>query len=310
MSVVTVAIPCPDICHHVVEGVWGRIRRVTMPRIETDPAMTISFYGRSFHVFASDGKLYAPVRQGYQSEGSISADFSRFLMSIPHHADERWVRLISDTEEALAVVNGIACEAVSEPYWSISFRSADKHDRPSQIRCDLSLKRDFPENIPPSEAPQIAFRVDGKADLDACMARLHELHPRTSLFPTANQCTVYRHKVLKADTFAMSVRAIAHGLVGAAHKALPVLPRAAVEVWMELRKMPVAGRGMAVDFARTAASFAALLRLPSGSVNREADKWRQRALVQADMLAVRLAVEPDLVQADEADFPEIDGPRP
>lgn len=311
MSEITIDIPCPDNALPIVRDAWKRRRRVTMPQAETEPAMTISFYGRPFHVFAVNGALYSPVRQAFAAERSVAADFSRFLTSVSGYlSEERTARLLATPEKVFAVVNDIACEAVSEPHWCMSFHNAHRGDRPSQIRCNLSLHRDFPENIAPSEAPCIAFRADRKADLEACMARLHELHPRSSLFPTGDQCTVYRPEILKADTLTMSIRAVARSLVGATHKALPALPRAAVESWMELRRMSVSGREDAIGFARVAASIASLLRLSSESSDEEVEKWRRRALAQADMLDVRLATEPDLVHAAEEDFLDTYGPQP
>jgi hypothetical protein len=311
MSKFTAELMLPfDARREFVEAWGGQVRRVSFPTFEAEPAMTVTLRaGRTFPVFAIDGRLYASVRQGLPSEGLVT-DLNRTV--------QRWAGAWGGAYEAarltaletiIVVVNGIACEHIQEPFWKVSVDNGHRGDRPSQIRCTLSLYREPQSGIPPSESPTIAFPADRRADVDVCMTRLRERHPRSTLFRSDQRCDVHRPAVLQADTLTMSVRAVSRALVESAHRAIPILPRAAVEAWMGLRTVEKTGDPVA--FARAATAFSALLRLPSAGDDPEAMKWKRRAHVQADLLALRLAAEPDLVRTDEIDlFAEASGPNP
>jgi hypothetical protein len=309
MNAVTISVTLPAHANREVVEAWGgQVRQMSLASFEAEPAMTVAFHAaRAFPGFVIQGRFYASVRQGFPSEGSVDADVSRHAAGLAHwgSGSPSFARLLA-METNTIVVNGIPCEQVQEPFWNVSVDNSHRGDRPSQIRCNLSLHREFPRDIPPSESPRIAFPANRKADVDACMARLHELHPRSTLFPSGHCCEILRPDVLRGDTLAMSVSAVSRALVESTHRALPVLPRAAVEAWMGLRRLAAVNDPVA--FARAAAAFSALLHLPPANVDPEALKWKRRAHVQADMLALRLAAEPDLAQVDELDLLAPNGP--
>lgn len=313
MTLKPIDVPCPRTSADVRDA-WGTTRRIEIPHIETDPAATVTFHpARPFPVYIADGRAYAPVRQGFPSHGSVEQDLSQYvdLAGRQRRFGSHWSYMLSAPELVLAVVNGTVCDVVAEPHWRISYHNAHRGDRPCQIRLDLSINRRFPRDLAPSDPPTIAFPAHRRPEAEALMARMLELHPRTSPFPSHFRCDVHRPGLLAFETLSASVGAVGRGLVASTHKALPALPRAALESWMALRRLPVSDDPReAAAFASAAAAFAPLLRLPPLVRDVETDKWLRRARVQADLLALRLAAEPDLVPEGSDDLTEALGPRP
>lgn len=312
MSVVPVVVTLsPYARRELVEAFGGSTRELSLASVTAEPVMSASVHlNHEFGVFLLEGQFYAPIKQGLPSEGSLANDMNRYVGRFNHARPgsvvfERFLKL----ESAIVIVNGIPCEPVQEPFWVVNVDNSQRGGRPSQIRCELLMFREFPQAIPPSDPPRIAFSANRGADAQDLVARLHELHPRSTLIPIQNRCVVIDPSVLQADTLTLSVRALSRALLESAHRAIPILPRAALEAWMGLRGLVSAGDPVA--FARAATTLSTQLRLRSSAEDQEAQRWKSRAQMLADLLALRLAAEPDLVRDDEIDLlAASDGPRP
>ena len=309
MSRIDIEIPEPQYACRDVREAWPRLRRVSLRTASARPAMIVSVHRGPFPVFAIDGHFHAAVTQGETPAGSIAGDLARHVSSLAHFGVGSWsFDRLSSMNENLVVVDGVVSERIYEPVWTASVANSHRNDRPAQIRCDLSIYRQFPFDQAPSDAPSVAFRADRKDDLDAFVARMRERHPYSTVFPARGRCQVLAPETLAADDFGLSVGAISRALVGSTHKALPLLPRAAVEIWTGMRRLAAGGAAPA-EFARAADSLSPILRLPPLAADPEAEKWRRRAQVQADMLGVRLELEPQLAP-DADDILAHQGPAP
>lgn len=152
-----------------------------------------------------------------------------------------------DAGGRLALYEGRLMAAIAKPVWLLRVEDSGNrmHVRENARQAvTLRFSADFGSNswrslnaLKPSQAPAVAFSLTRRAAAEALAPGLVADVPFGSVQPSNDRLEILRPDLFDADDVMLSMTLMGQMLIGLGHEVVGVLPRAAIDHWLMLRRL-------------------------------------------------------------------------
>lgn len=202
-------------------------------------------------------------------------------------------------ESMFSIIRGRPYRRTLEPMLGITI-AHHTDGRPPQIEASVVTGSVPPKPCAGSEHAKAFFRLDRRAEMDQVVAAFRAAWPNCSPPPRRRDFELHKDAEPRSDDTAISMAVALPAVLAAGHAILAHLPRGALDTWLSLRstaKTGVPERAQMAEIAGDLGRFGDALATIKASGEDDL-KWLRRTRIHTQLLALRLAAEPDLIPPD------------
>lgn len=209
-----------------------------------DIAAKWTSWGREIPILHVDGRFYRRARRPF--DDNLPEPPGWAVQSLTA-LNELTAADIYTEGGRLALYEGRLMAAIAKPVWLLRVEDSGNrmHVRENARQAvTVRFSADFASNswrsldaLKPSQAPAVAFSLTRRAAAEALVPALVADVPYGSLQPSNDQLEILRPDLFETDDVMLSITLIGQMVVGLGHGVVSVLPRAAIDYWLMLRRL-------------------------------------------------------------------------